>query len=611
MHTKDSLYIIESGKLSFDLVRRFHCLSWVPTIKGDLSFNLLNDESVLIGDIDKRLLHKKLYNESHKSEHYIVATSLCTFEDDEEENNKRKCSENCRNNTSGKADFKKCPFRQSCIYHAKYNRCFRFLFVGSVKDNAEFRNGDETIRIKGNNDFMTGSVYIIPQTGKYTDRYFSDVMASIETVCKQFDTDDKKDPKKPAGKILANVNEYDENHKQIRSAFLSHWKSLNEKIETLEKGYDGEPYAKPWFKFDVLMMRDGILLVRESISPRYRGFVKGIEETDRTESIPMPRIFKTAASYVKFLFHCNYNHYDKNDTYMPVSNLHFIKTEEDMERAVRHQFESMLSPVMDMRRANYSSGVCDPEGIVEYASSFLAICSRRGWIKDNEREYYRTFLTNLKNDVARSHGRRRSAIIDFFTVNKNRLAIFLVALTFALAAKELISLFAIPTTPVYVVQQPSQGFSSENEDNLFIENHPLAYAQLPLKLTNEAVINAHQPMLGEMFGGDTTKQDWIILILAAIFGVTIQQVVIKRMEKNIFMPRKKEKLLLVSATGTYIAGQPNILPFTYRCAMYRMYLKSSHLISIRRRRREIFYIAVGIALAFALYLIISHSFISI
>ena len=81
MDSGSSSALTSCDQLPVELIQQFHGIIWVPTIKGGLSFDLASDSQLLMGDIDKTATHVKLFNADH-SEHYNVATSLCTFEDD-------------------------------------------------------------------------------------------------------------------------------------------------------------------------------------------------------------------------------------------------------------------------------------------------------------------------------------------------------------------------------------------------------------------------------------------------------------------------------------------------------------------------------------------------
>ena len=56
------------------------CFGWVPTIRGSLSLDLINDANEILGDVDKYSVEVKNYK-NLRSEHYIAATSLLTVND--------------------------------------------------------------------------------------------------------------------------------------------------------------------------------------------------------------------------------------------------------------------------------------------------------------------------------------------------------------------------------------------------------------------------------------------------------------------------------------------------------------------------------------------------
>ena len=87
--------------LSHSLIRHYDSIGWIPTIKGCLSLDLIDNAKSILGDVDKYSVRFKR-NYGLSSAHYIIASSLHTI-----------------NDTKAGTD---------------YVRSFRYIFTGSIND---------------------------------------------------------------------------------------------------------------------------------------------------------------------------------------------------------------------------------------------------------------------------------------------------------------------------------------------------------------------------------------------------------------------------------------------------------------------------------------------
>lgn len=436
-----------SGVIPLKVIQQFQGLAWVPTIKGGLSFDVVNNPETLIGDRDKKVAHMKLFS-NMQGRHYVVATSLCTFEDDNKSHKSRQCRHNsCSDYRDRNKDREKCRLKDYCTYSKKYNHTFRFIFAATVSDNVELEGKveGESFSLTNAGQFLTGRLYIIPQMGKWVNPDISTVLGTISRIV---DKCTGKGSKNNRTTQLTGLMEYTADPNTSNNEFIDLWKELTCNLDRMSSAYAVSKVPRPVACIETLLSRDGMLLFRDATDTGNLHFFKGFRDSLDSDSIPMHRMFKTAATYVKFLFHKNYNHHDKNDSYMPVSNLRNVRDEKDMSRIVRHQMESLLVPVIQLRRQLYKKCNCNPVGIIEYARAFLESARKQGWIRSecglsgtNEYEIARNYISILMEDVRAGHEQRRNSVLDFLTVQSNLMAFFAIVLTFALAAKEIIDLF--------------------------------------------------------------------------------------------------------------------------------------------------------------------------
>lgn len=534
-----------NSKLPFELIKSFDGITWIPTIKGGLSYDLLADPNCLMGDRDKKLVHFKVFN-GDQSGHYVAATSLCTFEDDYQKHKSRKCSINCPSHPDRHKDHKDCENKSYCTYSKKYNHTFRFIFIGTNSKSLYPQQIKETYPA-GSGKVLIGKLYIIPQLGKNTDEYISSILKDLTDISKLVDD--------ITPKMVTPFAEFDSKLQDSTRNFLKQWEKLVADIKKAEAKSNTSRFPRPIAKFDLLLKLNGILLIKDSTDKKNaRYFVgSGYEQEEAIKNIPMHRIFKTVASYVKFLFHKNYNHHDKNDSYTPVSNLRLVHSLSDMKLIAMHQMKALLSPVIQLRRDLYKNCYCNPVGIMGYARTYLECVRHQDWIDDIEYRTQKELLRNLKEDVESGYEHTRNSILDFLTVQNNPLAVVAVILTFVLAAKELIVLF-------------------DNQANGF-------------------------GILSRRFS--TPQEYGLILALSAIFGITLIGITTLFMRKSYFKAKKPRRNIFYSLTAgreiIYSGQVETELPSAYRLWLSAVSVRTSFNVYLKKYSKLILFIVLGIA----------------
>ncbi len=303
------------------LISLYDCIAWIPSIRGALSLDLVDNANSILGDVDKFSIKFKRTNGLH-SEHYIIASSLLTVNDSK----------------VGK----------------HINRSFRYIFIGSINNKAaendflsqnHLADDDELKKYIDREGLLLGWLTIIPEVSQLlTD-------TEITFLRKLIDLSRINDKFRDEFAIQAASMEQLEN---TRSEMLQGWTQLKEIITTIE---NDDSNKRPTFCFDIALTRDGILLLKDVTSREYRDYYAAPNTADDyTQNVPIHRLFKVAMNYVKYLFHSNYHHNQEHDTYLPASNLYPAKASHplDLYRVFRHQLDAFLVPVIKLKRGRFS-----------------------------------------------------------------------------------------------------------------------------------------------------------------------------------------------------------------------------------------------------------------
>lgn len=248
-----------------DIIKLYDSFAWLPTIRGALSLDLIENSRNVLGDVDKYVAKFKRYNGVH-SEHYIAATSLLTVNDSK--------------------------------FSSDYARTFRFIFVASINNsgkNDEFLqnnniNNAETQRYLSNEGVLLGRLTIISElTNKFTNSEVLLLNSMKKLVCQREDFN-------RAFYIEALAMEELE---AKRNLMLQTWQEIENCVIDIENAGDN----RPTYCFDVFLTRDGILLMRDKTKLEYRDTYASINTcNDYTNNIPLHRLFKIAMNYVNSYF---------------------------------------------------------------------------------------------------------------------------------------------------------------------------------------------------------------------------------------------------------------------------------------------------------------------
>jgi len=389
-------------------IDKFDCCGWVPTIRGCLTLDLFNSDTVW-GDTDKYAIWFKNYDNIKKTHIYLIACSLCTFDDSKKD--------------------------------ADYSRTVRFIFTGNINDTKKRGKFLKTIFGKDKSkaektfkekDLLIGRLSVIVKIKKKLSGNETELIEVLKELQK-----DKKDFREDF--YLKAVKPSDLNDK--RKKLKKNWDKANQLIDDFEKELEGkinqlseEEYKQirenkdgkqqykddRLYKFDVVLSRDGILFMKDVTTERFKEdyFDKSEDSIDNYKNnIPIHRLFKTSMHFIKFLFHKNYHHRDEDDTFLPASNLNPIKDENTTDRINKHQFDAFLNPIIQVKRGNGSQPNCNPAGVILYAQSFLNVLENNQLISKEKAGTEYKFLETQKKEIEEYLSERKVKLNSFIAQN--------------------------------------------------------------------------------------------------------------------------------------------------------------------------------------------------
>ena len=342
------------------------CFGWVPTIRGSLSLDLINDANEILGDVDKYSVEIKNYKKL-RSEHYLAATSLLTVNDS-------KVGEDIL-------------------------RSFRYIFVGTINeaercnrylDKYNLTTDKSLANYLSKQGMLLGHLIILVEN---PERLTSDEVGLI----KHFQKITEK-----ARKYHSYFNVDAASMKQLaedRHSIIEVWKEIESLAEKIEKS---EENVYPVYCFDTVLTRDGILLLKDVTEDRYKQtYAEPGSPDDYTCNVPVHRLFKVAMNYIKYLFHSNYHHNQEHDTFLPASNLHPAKagSQLDLTRIFRHQLEAFLAPVVKLKRHGFKDYTIDANGILLYTKAFVNVFKHNKLVADVEIRKAEDFLDIQEKEV--------------------------------------------------------------------------------------------------------------------------------------------------------------------------------------------------------------------
>lgn len=392
------------------LIEKYDCFAWVPTIRGALSLDLIDNSSNLLGDVDKYSVAIK-HHDGLSTEHYIAATSLLTVND-------RK---------SGK---------EIC-------RTFRYIFTGSIHNPDANNQLLQTTGLQDNEELkqylskegaLIGRVTIIAEltdTIRDSEIVFLQTMRNLTAQSRQYRRDFAVEAK--------SLGELDAS----RKIMVNNWKhiiTLRDQIENDNKNH------RPTYSFDIFLTRDGILLLNNKTQPTdNESFAQQGSDDDYTIHVPVHRIFKCAMNYVKYLFHSNYHHNNDHDTYLPASNLHPAKAAApfSLNGVFRHQLNAFLYPVIQLKRNGFNDYTIDGNGVILYAKSFVKVCEKNCIIDNELASESDSFLNIQEQEITHMTQQRRSILTSILA---QRNAVFIVSgvLAFVVAILKISTTFINP-----------------------------------------------------------------------------------------------------------------------------------------------------------------------
>lgn len=399
--------------LSLIKEKEFDCIGWVPTIKGALSLSLTNNAGPIFGEVDRYTIYYKHYTDSASANNCQDSEERFLFE--------------AKGNIAATSVQTVIDGKLS----KEYQRSFRYIFHGTIsKENNSDSEG-----------LLRGKLYILLIKDNHFSKKESEMLSSFDTICKM------NDSYKEAFEVVAeSMDDLEKRRQQLNHA----WDELLEKIEgvknywetcnhRIKEAYcqrfdlvsnDGELSAEGWdlvtrrlnplFCFDVVLSRDGIILLKnESSTECKKLFADSNTADDYEHNIPIHRLFKMAMNYVKYLFHSNYHHNETHDSFLPASNLHPLKHQSGsnyfLTPAFRHQLDSFLTPVALCKRKQFSDYDIDCMGVLLYAQTFVNVFKNNDLI---DKEYAKSILEYIetqKKEVEYMTQKHRSMITSFIS----------------------------------------------------------------------------------------------------------------------------------------------------------------------------------------------------
>lgn len=412
------------------LICKYDGIGWIPTVRGCLSLEVIDNAENILGDVDKYSVRFKTTRKLC-SQHYLIASSLLTVND------------------SKAGD--------------EFDRSFRYIFTGSINDDDDVntflkREGlteDTSLKAYINEKgLLLGRLIIVASEevddGESENKYKCIIPRWLKTIhhltkrevfflTKLENLSEKNDHYRK----LFNVDaaSMDCLQKERQEMFLL-WKELRKIAENI--GNDKES-KRPTFKFDVALTRDGILLLRDVTDIEYRDyFAKENTADDYKTNIALHRLFKSAMNYVKYLFHNNYHHNEEHDTYLPASNLHPAKETGnwDLYPVFRHQMDAFMVPIIKQKRSNFSSYTVDPIGILLYAKAFIRVFESNNLVNRKATKNAKEYCEFLQKEIEQMTS-KDNTIVRALIANHNLYVIISGLLAFVFACLKTIDLLGL------------------------------------------------------------------------------------------------------------------------------------------------------------------------
>lgn len=388
-----------------NLISLYDCIGWIPTIRGCLSLDLIDEAKSILGDVDKYSVRFKT-TEGFHSQHYLIASSLVTVNDSK----------------AGK----------------DIDRTYRYVFTGSINDNETTQSFLADNQLTGDaplNDYIKKEGLLLGHLFMVYEDDLTDLEANFL-------------------KELQRINDVNKNYldafhvkaqsmevlKGYRTDLLNKWRHLRGIAQRLEKDDKNKRHT---FCFDIALTRDGILLLKDVTKEDDRSyFAAPGTADDYRQNIAVHRLFKIAMNCVKYLFHSNYHHNEDHDTYLPASNLHPAREfgTLDFQRIFKHQLDAFLVPVIKLKRSTFSNHTIESYGVLLYAKSFVKVFEVNELISCEEAEKSKEYIEILESEVTEMTAPQRTLFNTLITQH-NPFIIASALLAFVFTCLELISFF--------------------------------------------------------------------------------------------------------------------------------------------------------------------------
>lgn len=381
-----------------NLISKYDGIGWIPTIRGCLSLDMVDDAKSILGDTDKYSIRFKYINGLH-SEHYLIASSLLTVNDSKGGGN--------------------------------YIRTCRYIFTGSIKtDKVSIQS---FLKEKGDTDNTKLQTYI-ENDGLLIGRLV--IVASEKVEEKESEKSRLVFTHRLATEevtLLRGLQELTELNQEFQYQFSMEAASMTDLQTTrekmLEKWTELEATARkiendtkirrPTFCFEIVLTRDGILLLKDVTGKEYRNyFAEPDSADDYKQNVPLHRLFKSAMNYMKYLFHSNYHHNEEHDTYLPASNLHSAKKADgtlDLYKVFRHQLDAFFVPLVKLKRSSFSSYTVDPMGIILYAKAFIRVSESNHLVSTDVTEKTKEHCEILQREIEHMTSQHKTIVNAFIT----------------------------------------------------------------------------------------------------------------------------------------------------------------------------------------------------
>lgn len=390
-----------------NLISHYDCIAWIPTIRGALSLELIDDANSILGDVDKYSVRFKTYNE-FQSQHYIIASSLLTVNDSKAGDD--------------------------------YARSFRYVFTGSINNNDikegflkqyQLTDDHELVKYINHEGLLIGHLTIIAERTHLLSDLEVTLLQKLRNLTKKNDEYNKDFHVKAKSM---------EDLETTRSKMLLMWKELRVIICKIE---NDDKNKRETFCFDISLTRDGILLLKDTTAQEYKDYYAAPNTpNDYTNNIPIHRLFKVAMNYVKYLFHTNYHHNEEHDTYLPSSNLHpaMASGNLNLQKVFKHQLDAFLVPIIKLKRSNFKDYSIRPEGVLLYAKAFIEVFETNHLVEQAVTDKARVYCDILLKEVELMN-RKQNTLINAALSQHNYFVIVSAFLAFAFTCLKLYSLF--------------------------------------------------------------------------------------------------------------------------------------------------------------------------